>query len=157
VSGSSDPDDLRHETPSQRSDRLWADMLQELRVMQTGAQLIAGFLLTLPFQQRFDDLSDAQRAFYLSLVVLATLVTAVVLTPIAIHRRLAGRHVKDRLVAAGRVALRVVLLLLGLLIVGTTMFVFDVVLSGLAAALVGACLAVLLLSLLVAIPRRLVD
>jgi hypothetical protein len=150
-------DPLRHETPTERLDRLWADILQELRVIQTGAQLIAGFLLTLPFQQRFEDLSGQQEALYLTLVVLATLVTAVVLTPIAVHRRLAGRHVKDRLVAAARVALRVVILLLGLLLVGTTAFVFDVVVSTTAALVVAVCLAVLLLSLLVALPKRLVD
>jgi hypothetical protein len=147
---------LRHETPSERLDRLWDDLLQELRVIQTGAQLIAGFLLTLPFQQRFEELSDAQRAAYLALVVLATLVTAVVLTPVAIHRRLAGRHVKDRLVSAARVAMRVVLLLLGVLLVGTASFVFSVVLSTTAAVVVAACLAVVLLSLLVAVPHRLV-
>jgi uncharacterized membrane protein YbhN (UPF0104 family) len=132
-------------------------MLQELRVMQTGAQLIAGFLLTLPFQQRFEEITDRQQHAYLALVVLATLVTAVVMTPIAIHRRLAGRHVKQRLVAAGRVALQVVLALLGLLLVGTTSFVFSVVSSTTAAVVVAACLAVLLLSLLVALPYRLVD
>jgi hypothetical protein len=150
------PEPLRHETPTERSDRLWDDMLQELRVMQTGAQLTAGFLLTLPFQQRFTDLSDAQEATYLVLVVLATLVTAAVLTPIAIHRRLAGRHVKERLVRAGSVAMRVVLLLLGLLLTGTVAFVFDVVLSTGPAVLAGVLMALLLASLLLVVPRRLV-
>jgi hypothetical protein len=159
VSATDEPadDPYRHETPAQRSDRLWNDMLQELRVVQTGTQLIAGFLLTLPFQQRFGSLSDGQRGFYLALVVLAALVTAGVMTPIAIHRRLSGRHVKMRVVAAGQVAMRVVLLLLGVLLTGTTTFVFDVVVSRGAAAAVGAVLLVLLAVLLVAIPRRLVD
>ncbi len=56
----------RDETPMQRLDRNWADLLQELRVVQTGVQLLTGFLLTLPFQARFgaaqrvraDDLPD---------------------------------------------------------------------------------------------------
>ena len=52
-------DDGRDETEAERADRKWDDMLQELRVMQTGAQLTAGFLLTLPFQQRFEDLTRA--------------------------------------------------------------------------------------------------
>ncbi|WP_331271228.1 DUF6328 family protein [Arthrobacter sp. 35W] len=42
-------------------DRNWGDLLQELRVMQTGTQIIAGFLLTLPFQQRFATLDDFQK------------------------------------------------------------------------------------------------
>ena len=48
----------RHETPLQRLDRNWVDLLQELRVVQTGVQLLTGFLLTLPFQARFADLSN---------------------------------------------------------------------------------------------------
>jgi len=59
------PESQREETPAERDDRLWDDMLQELRVVQTGAQLISGFLLTLPFQQAFKDLSTAQRDVYL--------------------------------------------------------------------------------------------
>lgn len=43
----------RHETPTEQLDRNWAELLQELRVSQTGVQLITAFLLSLPFQQRF--------------------------------------------------------------------------------------------------------
>ena len=56
--------------------------------MQTGAQLTAGFLLTLPFQAAFADLDDFDTALYLVLVLLSALTTALVLTPVAIHRRL---------------------------------------------------------------------
>src|SRR5439155_6937869 len=41
-----------NESPTERLDRNWNDILQELRVVQTGVQLLTGFLLTLPFQQR---------------------------------------------------------------------------------------------------------
>ena len=146
----------RHETPAERSDRLWHDLVQELRVIQTGTQLTAGFLLTLPFQQRFEGLSDAQRGFYLALITLAGVVTALVLTPIAIHRRLTGRHVKQRLVDTTGKVMRVVLPCLGLLVVATTTFVFGVVTSTTTAVVAGAVLGVLLFSLLVVVPRRLV-
>ena len=46
----------RDETEAERLDRNWDDMLQELRVVQTGVQLLSGFLLTLPFSDRFADL-----------------------------------------------------------------------------------------------------
>lgn len=72
----------RDETQEERLDRMWNDLLQELRVMQTGAQLTAGFLLTLPFQQRFASLDGPQRALYLALVLLPALTTALVLTPV---------------------------------------------------------------------------
>ena len=48
----------RGDTPMQRLDRNWGELLQELRVVQTGVQLLTGFLLTLPFQARFADLSN---------------------------------------------------------------------------------------------------
>ena len=51
-------DDGRGESSNQRLDRNWQEMLQELRVMQTGIQILTGFLLTLPFQSRFEELDD---------------------------------------------------------------------------------------------------
>src|ERR1044071_1954223 len=88
----------RDETADERLDRKFNDLLQELRVMQTGAQLTAGFLLTLPFQETFEDLDRFQVGLYLALVLLAALTTALVMTPVAIHRRLSGSHVKERIV-----------------------------------------------------------
>ena len=46
----------RRETADERADRNWNDLLQEFRVLQTGVQILAGFLLTLPFQAAFTDL-----------------------------------------------------------------------------------------------------
>jgi hypothetical protein len=56
--------DARSETETERLDRNWASLLQELRVAQTGVQLLTGFLLTLPFQQRFELLDDDMRVVY---------------------------------------------------------------------------------------------
>jgi Family of unknown function (DUF6328) len=56
----------RQETETERLDRNWASLLQELRVVQTGVQLLTGFLLTLPFQQRFDILDDDMQVVYLA-------------------------------------------------------------------------------------------
>src|SRR5665647_819594 len=63
------PGDGRRETPAERLDRNWNEILQELRVTQTGIQILTGFLLTVPFQQRFAELTDDQRRIYLTLVV----------------------------------------------------------------------------------------
>ena len=146
----------RGESEAERQDRKWDDILQELRVIQTGTQLTAGFLLTLPFQERFEDLSTLQHRWYLALVLLAAIVTALVLTPIAIHRRLAGRRIKGRLVAAAHVAMQAVLASLGLLLVGITGFIFDVVVSGTAALVAAGAIAIALLTLLVVVPHILV-
>lgn len=56
------PHSRRNETSAERIDRNWNEMLQELKVVQTGMQILAGFLLTVPFQQRFLTLTGAQRA-----------------------------------------------------------------------------------------------
>jgi len=145
----------RRETRAERMDRLFGDLLQELRVMQTGAQLTSGFLLTLPFQNRFATLDGFQRGLYLALVVLALLTTALVMTSVAVHQRLSGRHVKDRVVATSRKLLAGVLATLGLLVVGIAVFVFDVVLDHIAALLVGVGLGAVLIALLVVLPRSL--
>src|SRR4051812_22415195 len=149
------PDKERDESEAEREDRKYDDLLQELRVIQTSAQLTAGFLLTLPFQQRFSDLSTGQVRFYLVLVVLATIVTAVVLSPVATHRQLSGRRVKGTLVQAAHVFVSVALGLLALRATGIVVFVFDVILELGTAVTVGAGLLVLLVVLMVVVPRML--
>ena len=146
----------RRETPAERQDRKWIDQLQELRVMQTSAQLIAGFLLTLPFQRSFSDLTPNQERFYLALVLLAGLTTALVMSPVAIHRQLTGDQVKDRVVAAAHRLMTAVLVTLGLLVTGITTFIFDVVVADLRWAVgVGVGMATVMLLLLVAVPLML--
>lgn len=142
----------RHETPAERLDRNWGELLQEMRVMQTGVQLIAGFLLTLPFQDKFADLDDLQEALYLGLVVLAAVTTSLMLVPIALHRRLFGGHVKQHLVATAHRLVIVALFAIGLLIVGINWLIFDVVISRTAGLVCGALSVVLVLSLLAWLP-----
>jgi hypothetical protein len=142
----------RNETDAERLDRNWVELLQELRVSQTGVQLIAGFLLTLPFQDRFADLDDFQVGVYLTLVLLAGLTTGLTLTPISIHRRLFGQHVKDRTVRNGHRFTRAVVASLGLLIVGMCFFIFDVVLGRTTAVVVGALVLAAMATLLLAVP-----
>ena len=145
----------RNETPQERLDRKWGDQLQELRVMQTGVQLLAGFLLTLPFQGSFGRLDQVQVAMFLTLMVIAALTTLSVITPVAVHRHLSGARVKHRVVTATQVALFATITGVALLMVGMLTFIFDVVVGRTAGLTVGAVTAVLALVLLLAIPRRL--
>ncbi len=147
------PDKERDESEAEREDRKYDDLLQELRVIQTSAQLTAGFLLTLPFQQRFADLSTGQERFYLVLVVMAALVTAAVLGPVAVHRQLSGRKVKGSLVDATHIFVTIAIGLLALLATGIVVFIFDVILDLRTAMVVGAALLVLLASLMLGVPR----
>jgi hypothetical protein len=145
----------RNETDEERLDRKFQDMLQELRVMQTGAQLTAGFLLTLPFQEPFGDLDQFQRTIYLALVVGAGLTTALLLTPVAIHRKLTGTHVKERVVKSTHRLMAAALTTLATIIVGIIFFTFDVVIDRTMAFVAGAAMAVVVASLLLALPYSL--
>jgi Family of unknown function (DUF6328) len=147
--------DGRDESRDERLDRNWDELLQELRVVQTGIQLLAGFLLTLPFTQVFGGLDRAQKGLYLGLVVLAGVAVGLNLTPIMLHRRVFGDHVKDRVVQTGHVLSQVVIAAVAVLIVGTSMLIFSVVVSWTAAFVAGAALAVVLVTLLAVVPRRL--
>ncbi|MEZ2389559.1 DUF6328 family protein [bacterium RCC_150] len=153
--------DTRHESKDERMDRNWNELLQEMRVLQTGVQIIGGFLLTLPFQQRFTTLSVEQKWWFLALVVLATLTTGLMLVPVSLHRRLFRHHVKDRLVAAGDFIVKVVVFCVAVLIAGCAGLIFSVVLgpeAGLSAGagiLVALAAGVLLYPLLSFLPRRL--
>ena len=145
----------RNETPEEQADRNWNDLLQELRVSQTGVQLLAAFLVSLPFQSRFPELDDFQQRWYLGVLGLAFLTVGVTLAPVAIHRMLFQGGVKPRLVRAAHVLTGLTLGLIALLLAGIAVLVVDVVLDRNAAAVAGGCSLLVLLVLLVAVPRTL--
>ena len=89
-----DPSDGRDESVNERMDRNWNEILQELRVTQTGTQIFTGFLLTIAFQQRFSDLTTFQTRVYLILVIAAVLTTALGLAPVNLHRALFRKGAK---------------------------------------------------------------
>jgi hypothetical protein len=149
-----DRSDDRNESRSERLDRNWDELLQELRITQTGLQLLSGFLLTLPFTPVFGTLDDAQQLLYLALVVIAGVAVGVNMTPIMLHRRVFGEHVKDRVVAVGHIMIQVVMGAIALLIVGMAVLIFSVVSSWLAGSIAGGGLAIVLAGLLGAVPRR---
>lgn len=145
----------RNETPEERSDRNWNELLQELRVMQTGTQILTGFLLTLPFQSRFTELDDFQVGTYLVLVILAVVTTIVVVAPVSLHRLLFRRHLKSETVTIGDRILKLALGFLGLVVTGVVLLVFDVVTTrGVALAVAGAVAIAVLVAWLAA-PMRL--
>ena len=132
--------DDRHETPTERLDRNWNEILQELRVTQTGIQILTGFLLTVPFQQRFADLTDTQRTIYLVLVVMAAVTTGLMVAPVSLHRMLFRRRAKSALVTEADRFLRVGLVFLALVVSGVVLLVFDVVATRAVALIVSGSL-----------------
>ncbi len=149
--------DDRNEAADEQLDRKYNDLLQELRVMQTGAQLTAGFLLTLPFTTRFPDLDGFQRALYLSLVLIAGVTTALVMSAVAVHRRLSGEHVKERLVTTAHRLTVAVLTTISLLVVGIVVLIFDFVVGRAEGLAFGAAMALVVLGLMIVLPLRVVS
>lgn len=140
------------ESRAERFDRNWNEVLQELRVLQTGSQIITGFLLALAFQPAFADLGAGQRIFYLVLVVIAAVSAVLALAPVALHRVMFRAGRKGLTVRFGHVCLVSALAVISALLVGVVGFIFDVVVSDGAAWTVGSVLAVVLLVLWVVLP-----
>ncbi|WP_328460271.1 DUF6328 family protein [Streptomyces sp. NBC_00448] len=103
----------RNESPEERADRRWGDLLQEVRVAQTGVQILFGFLLTVVFQQRFTTLDGTDRHIYVVTVVLGAATTGALVGPVTMHRLLTGRRLKPQtVVLASRLTLLGLFLLL---------------------------------------------
>ena len=109
--------------------RNWNELLQELRVTQTGVQILTGFLLTLPFTSVFGDLEPRQTVTYLVVLAGAVLSTGFVVAPVAFHRVLFRRRQRHWIVEAANVCARLGLVCFALTSCGVLFFVFDVVLG----------------------------
>ncbi|AQS71176.1 DUF6328 family protein [Streptomyces pactum] len=103
----------RDETEEERADRMWTDLIQEVRVAQMGVQILFAFLLTVVFTPKYDDLSDTNQTIYLVTVVLGAVTTGALIGPVSLHRIVSGRRVKPQAVRwASRLTLLGLVLLL---------------------------------------------
>jgi Family of unknown function (DUF6328) len=96
--GSGEIPDERQESEAQRDDRNLSELIQELRVAGLGVQVLFGFLLSLPFTSRFSQLSAGQRHLYVACVILSAVATTLLIGPVAYHRLVFRRGMKERLV-----------------------------------------------------------
>jgi hypothetical protein len=140
------------ETLEQRDDRNWTELLQELRVAQTGVQLLTAFLLALPFQPRFSVLSAQQRALYLAVVLLAVAATGLLLMPVSLHRAVFRRHQKELLIRAANGLAQAGLGVLALAVAGVVTLIFDVVIGPPAGAVAGSLTLLVLVLLWAVVP-----
>jgi hypothetical protein len=131
----------RNETELERADRHLIELLQEVRVAQTGVQVLFGFLLTVPFTVRFDRLSSDQRALYFATLVAAGVAAILLIAPTAQHRVLFRCGDKEHVVKmANRYAIAG-LTFVALAIVGAMTLLADVIYGGPFAIVVGASAA----------------
>ena len=151
VSDDVDPTDGRDESLNERMDRNWNEILQELRVTQTGTQIFTGFLLTIAFQARFSELTTFQVRVYLVLVTAAVLTTALGLAPVSLHRSLFRKGAKMIIVQTAHIIMRIMLVGVAVMLIGTVLLIFDLVV-GRRAALVAAGVTLLVLIILAVLP-----
>lgn len=142
----------RDETEAERYDRNWIELIQELRVAQTGIQVLAGFLLTLPFTQRFGSLDDQHRATFLVAFSLAVVTVGLMTAPVSLHRFLFAKGEKDTLVRVGSVFAKLGMATMGLTLVTVVVLIFGVVVGDTAGYVAGAVVLVFYALAWVALP-----
>jgi len=144
----------RNETPLERCDRNLVELLQEVRVVQTGVQVLFAFLLTVPLAARFPELSTFQRWDYF-VTLLATGAAAVLLVaPTAYHRILFRLGDKEHLVVMANRFTLAGLAFVAVSMVGALLLVTDLLFGGAAAAVTAGICGVTVVSLWCVLPLR---
>ena len=140
------------ESEEQRADRNFGDLLQELRVGQTGVQVLFGFLLTMPLQVRFSTFDDFQTTLLVTDVMLLATASAFMIAPVAWHRVMFRRRMKDEVVTSANRLAQLGLLFLALGVVVSIMLVVDLAISRQMAYLFAISIGVLITVLWLALP-----
>lgn len=147
-----EPPYQRNETEAQRLDRNYSEMLQELRVILAGVQILFAFLLTLAFQSRFSSVTDFQRNVYVVALVAAALTAGILIAPTAFHRLVFRRGMKDELMRAATRYAGAGLVTLFVAMNGAVLLVLDFLLAAWLAVLITVCLALLFVAMWLVLP-----
>lgn len=131
----------RRESTAQRLDRNFSELLQELRVAQTGVQILFAFLLSIAFQHRFKTISAFERDVYLVTMVSTALAAVCFIAPVAMHRAMFRRHLKDELVFYTSKLAGGGLVFLAFSMLGAILLIVDFVVGSVAAGVIVGCLA----------------
>jgi cation transport ATPase len=115
----------RTEEEQERLNRQMTELLNELRVAMPGVQVLFGFLLAVPFQQRFQDVNDFQRDVYFITLLAAMAATAFLIAPSAYHRIAFGQHEKPNIIVVGTIQFICGLAALAIAMNGAVLLVTD--------------------------------
>ncbi len=119
----------RSEEEQERLDRRLLELLNEIRVAMPGVQVLFGFLLTVPFQQRFAQATPFQRDVYFFTLVAAAVATALCIAPTAYHRVMLGQGDRPHIIRLGTRLFVLGLVALALAMNGAVLLVCDVLFS----------------------------
>ena len=147
--------DDRGEGPLQRADRNMLELLQELRVAQTGVQILFAFLLSLSFTDRFARLDPAQLWTYVVTLLLSVLTAGLLVAPAAVHRMTFRHGAKAATVELGHRLFMGGLATLALTLTGAVLLVLGVAVGAGFAVPVAVVTGVVLLTMWFLLPLRL--
>jgi hypothetical protein len=137
----------RSDEEQERLNRQMMELLNELRVAMPGVQILFGFLLTVPFQQRFRDVTEFQQTVYFVTLVAAAVAAAFLIAPSAYHRVMFERHDKPNIIHMGTGQFLVGLAALALAMNGAVLLVTDVLFAAGTVTVTVVLLATLYLTL----------
>jgi len=144
----------QHQTPSGRTEdeqerlnRQMMELLNELRVAMPGVQVLFGFLLTVPFQQRFAQTDAFQRTVYVVSLVAAACATALLIAPSAYHRMTFQHHQKPQVIRLGTRQFLLGLLALAIAMIGAVALVLDFLFKAPTALVIAVALGLLYVTL----------
>ena len=130
-----------NESKDERLDRELIELLNELRVVLPGVQVLFAFLLTVPFTQRFNEVTDIQKDAYFASFLCAAVATVLLIAPSAYHRlQWRQRDKENMLVVANRLAIAGTVFL-ALAVTGSVFFVTDFLFGALATGIVTGLVA----------------
>jgi uncharacterized membrane protein len=144
--------DQRHESAAQRDDRNLGELIQELRVAGLGVQVLFGFLLSLPFTTRFSQLTGPQRDLYLACLVCSATATALLIAPVAYHRLVFRRGMKEQLVRFANLLAILGLAAVALAVLTAVLLLTWYVSGALAGGLITAFIGLMIIALWFAVP-----
>jgi membrane-bound acyltransferase YfiQ involved in biofilm formation len=137
----------RSEDEQERLNRQMMELLNELRVAMPGVQILFGFLLTVPFQQRFRQVTEFQETVYFVTLVSAAVAAAFLIAPSAYHRVMFEQHDKPNIIHIGTGQMLIGLGALAIAMNGAVMLVTDVLFDAGTVTVTVVLLATLYLSL----------
>jgi hypothetical protein len=129
------------ESREEKLDRELIELLNELRVALPGVQVIFAFLLTVPFTQRFEDVTDIQRDVFFATFVCTAISSVLLISPSAQHRILFRQYDKEKLIRRSNLLAIAGLTFLALALSGAAFLVTDMVFETASAAGVAAAIA----------------
>jgi membrane-bound acyltransferase YfiQ involved in biofilm formation len=146
--------DGRRETEKERLDRNLLELLNELRVALPGVQVLFAFLLAVPFQSRWDEVTAFQRDVYFATLCCALVATALMIAPTAYHRlNFRARRKRELVMISNRLAIAGITFL-AIALVGVMVLIADILFGAIATAIFGALAALLFFLLWFLLPKH---